>query len=125
MGRRWQEIGRLLEHLPVKDLGIATSANGLARALGGSIGVAILGALLAGPLAHMMQDLGGTRFEGAAALAKLPPALRPQMLAAVEGAYSAVFLACAAMTLFALIAAIFMKELPLRAKAHAGAAAGE
>jgi EmrB/QacA subfamily drug resistance transporter len=111
--------------VPVKNLGIATSANSLARALGGSIGVAILGALLAGPLAHMMQSLGGAPFEGAATLAKLPPALRAQMLAAAEGAYSAMFAACAVMTLLALAAAIFMKELPLRTKAHAGAAAGE
>lgn len=111
--------------VPVKNLGIATSANGLARALGGAVGVAILGALLAGSLAHMMQGLGGARFEGTATLAKLPPDLRAQMLAAAEAAYAMMFFACAAMTLLALAAALFMKELPLRTRAHVGAEAGE
>jgi EmrB/QacA subfamily drug resistance transporter len=111
--------------VPVKNLGIATSANGLARALGGAVGVAILGALLAGSLARMMQGLGGARFEGTATLAKLPPDLRAQMLAAAESAYATMFFACAAMTLLALAAALFMKELPLRTQAHVAAPAGD
>jgi hypothetical protein len=111
--------------VPARNLGIATSANGLARALGGAIGVAILGAVLTGALAQMMQAIGGARFEGAATLAKLAPAPRAQMLAAAEAAYSTMFFVCAAMTSMALAAALFMKELPLRTRAHAGAAAGE
>lgn len=111
--------------VPARNLGIATSANGLARALGGAIGVAILGAVLAGALDAMMQKLGGARFEGAATLAQLPAALRAEMLAAAEAAYAAMFGACAAMTLLALAAALFMKELALRTTAHRGAEPGE
>jgi hypothetical protein len=36
------------------------------------------------------------------------------MVAAAEAAYSTMFYACAAMTLLALAAAVFLKELPLR-----------
>ncbi len=111
--------------VPARNLGIATSANGLARALGGAIGVAILGAVLAGALDDMMQKLGGARFEGVATLARLPPAQRAEMLAAAEAAYAAMFFACAAMTLLSLACAVLMKELPLRTTAHRGSTAGE
>ncbi len=107
--------------VPVRNLGIATSANGLARALGGAIGVAVLGAVLTGSLERMMQSLGGVRFEGAATLAKLAPAVRAQVLATTASAYATMFFACAAMTVVALAIAFFIKELPLRTKAHVGA----
>ena len=110
--------------VPARNLGVATSANGLARMLGGAIGVAILGAVLAESLEVMMQKLGGARFGGAATLAALPPAQRSQLLAMAEGTYAAMFYACAAMTLLALVAALLMKELPLRTTAHRGAAPG-
>ncbi|MBL8664700.1 MAG: MFS transporter [Candidatus Odyssella sp.] len=110
--------------VPARNLGVATSANGLARMLGGAIGVAILGAVLAGSLEVMMQKLGGARFGGAATLAALPPAQRSQLLAMAESTYAAMFYACAAMTLLALVAALLMKELPLRTTAHRGAAPG-
>jgi MFS family permease len=109
--------------VPPRNLGVATSAIGLARMLGGAIGVAILGALLAGSLDEMMRKIGGARFEGAATLAKLPPAVRGQMVATAEGVYAAMFYACAAMTLLSFAAALLMKELPLRTKADHGAAA--
>jgi EmrB/QacA subfamily drug resistance transporter len=109
--------------VPPRNLGVATSAIGLARMLGGAIGVAILGALLAGSLDEMMRKIGGARFEGAASLAKLPPAVRGQMVATAEGVYAAMFYACAAMTLLSFAAALLMKELPLRTKADHGAAA--
>jgi hypothetical protein len=47
------------------------------------------------------------------------------MLAAAESAYATMFFACAAMTLLALAAALFMKELPLRTQAHVAAPAGD
>jgi len=100
--------------VPLRNLGIATSANGLARALGGAIGVAVLGALFTGALAGMMNTFGGARFEGAATLARLAPGPRAALLAAAEAAYATMFFACAAMTLLALAAALFLKELPLR-----------
>lgn len=104
--------------VPARNLGIATSANGLARALGGAIGVAILGAVLTAGLASIMQAMGGVRFEGAKTLAALPAAQRAEMLAKLEGAYSTMFFVCAAMTLLALVAALTMKELPLRTEAQ-------
>lgn len=118
--------------VPARNLGIATSANGLARSLGGAIGVAILGAIIAGALAHMMgavarlsEMMARRPPDDALTLGKLPPTLRAEVLAATESAYATMFLACAAMTLLALAAALFMKELPLRTRAHVGAAAGE
>jgi EmrB/QacA subfamily drug resistance transporter len=111
--------------VPVKNLGIATSANGLARALGGSIGVAVVGAVLAGALAHIAEVL--TKFSAMMILtepltiAKLAPEVRARILAETASGYTTMFAVCAAMTLLALAAALFMKELPLRTEAPVGA----
>jgi len=116
--------------VPPRDIGTATSANGLARSLGGAIGVAIVGALLAGAIAHIIGAVQKITTQAdfitpSAALAKLPPVLRAELLARAEDAYSAMFAACAGMTLLALIAALFQKELPLRTRGEHAAAAGE
>jgi EmrB/QacA subfamily drug resistance transporter len=115
--------------VPAKNLGIATSANGLARALGGSIGVAIVGAVLAGALAHIasvLAQISATMIlprGETLAIAKLAPEIRTRILSETASGYAAMFAVCAAMTLLALVAALFMKELPLRTKAHVGAEA--
>jgi len=79
-----------------RDLGVATGTTGFFRALGGAVGAAVLGAVFA-------QRAGG----GA----------RPDVVAGVEG----VFIAAAPIAALALVAVLFLVELPLRGPAeHAG-----
>ena len=117
--------------VPPRNLGIATSANGLARALGGSIGVAVVGAVVAGALAYIAATIAAISAQvrlqpgETLTLAKLSGEARARILLETSPAYSTMFLACAIMTLLAFAAALLMKELPLRTHAHASAAAGE
>ncbi len=79
-----------------RDLGVATGTTGFFRALGGAVGAAVLGAVFA-------QRAGG----GA----------QPDVVAGVEG----VFIAAAPIAALALVAVLFLVELPLRGPAeHAG-----
>jgi EmrB/QacA subfamily drug resistance transporter len=116
--------------VPPREIGVATSANGLARSLGGAIGVAAVGALLADAIQQVMAALGrasadAALLKAASALARLPEAVRADVLATTASAYAGMFWACAGMTALAFVAALFQKELPLRTRANAGAPAGE
>ena len=73
-----------------RDLGIATASANLFRALGGSIGVALFGAIFAG------------RLDGAPAPA------------AVADALHAVFLAAAPVAALGALVVLTLKEVPLR-----------
>lgn len=107
--------------VPLRDLGTATAATGLARMLGGAIGVAMLGAALAGVLAHVSATLGRVS-EMQVRLPATPLKLsdlglpvRTQLLAENVDAFITLFAVCAGMSALAFVAALFQKELPLRA----------
>jgi EmrB/QacA subfamily drug resistance transporter len=125
----------------MKDMGVASSSTTLFRTLGSSFGVAIMGALFN----HRVQDvmveragaLGGKMTEqsaqlDAASLAKLPVQAREAYQYAVSAGTHSAFLLGAAVAVIALVAAVFVKEVPLRgaggpkpAEEAAGDAAGE
>ncbi|MEU5516347.1 MDR family MFS transporter [Streptomyces griseoaurantiacus] len=125
----------------MKDMGVASSSTTLFRTLGSSFGVAIMGALFN----HRVQDvmveragaLGGKMTEqsaqlDAASLAKLPAQAREAYQYAVSAGTHSAFLLGAAVAVVALVAAVFVKEVPLRgaggpkpAEEAAGDAAGE
>ncbi|MEW2344418.1 MULTISPECIES: MDR family MFS transporter [Streptomyces] len=125
----------------MKDMGVASSSTTLFRTLGSSFGVAIMGALFN----HRVQDvmveragaLGGKMTEqsaqlDAASLAKLPVQAREAYQYAVSAGTHSAFLLGAAVAVVALVAAVFVKEVPLRgaggpkpAEEAAGDAAGE
>jgi len=117
--------------VPLRNLGTATAATGLARMLGGAIGVAALGAILAGALAHVTAMIAQVSHLQVRAptlplkLSDLAPAVRTQLLAENEGAYVTLFAACAAMTALAFLAALFQKEIPLRATHDEAPVVGE
>ncbi|MGA5293020.1 MDR family MFS transporter [Streptomyces koyangensis] len=87
----------------LRDMGAASGATQLFRSLGGSLGVAVFASLFAGAVA------GGT---GGAA-----------HVAAVAHATHLIFLTGALIALAALVAAVFLEEVPLRGKPGAAAPA--
>jgi EmrB/QacA subfamily drug resistance transporter len=78
-----------------RDLGVATGTTGFFRALGGAVGAAVLGAIFAG------RAGGGAH---------------PDIVAGVEG----VFYAAAPIAAVALVAVLFLVELPLRGPGEQG-----
>jgi predicted MFS family arabinose efflux permease len=86
-----------------RDIGIATASANLFRALGGSVGVAVFGALFAG-------GIGSS-----------PQALRANPQAIVDSLQT-VFTVAAPVAALGLLTVLFLTEVPLRGPATAGAA---
>ncbi|MFB7915126.1 MDR family MFS transporter [Streptomyces sp. NPDC056061] len=104
----------------MKDMGVASSATTLFRTLGSSFGVAIMGALFTGQVQdEMVARGGGAATAGsaqldAASLAKLPEAVHEAYRFAVSSGTHLAFLVAASVGVIALLAAVFVKEVPLR-----------
>ncbi|MEV0115481.1 MDR family MFS transporter [Streptomyces sp. NPDC050844] len=107
----------------MKDMGVGSSSTTLFRTLGSSFGVAIMGALFNNRVNDVMTEragsLGGNVTEksaqlDAASLAKLPEAVRDAYQHAVSSGTHSAFLLGSAIGVVALIAAFFVKEVPLR-----------
>lgn len=104
----------------MKDMGVASSSTTLFRTLGSSFGVAIMGALFTGRVSDEMSARGGAgaTMHGAqldaASLAKLPVPVREAYEYAVASGTHIAFLVGASVGLVALVAALFVKEVPLR-----------
>ncbi|MEW2181670.1 MDR family MFS transporter [Streptomyces sp. NPDC005406] len=104
----------------LKDMGVASSSTTLFRTLGSSFGVAIMGALFTGRVSDEMSARGGAgaTMHGAqldaASLAKLPVPVREAYEYAVASGTHIAFLVGASVGLVALVAALFVKEVPLR-----------
>ncbi|WP_329136675.1 MDR family MFS transporter [Streptomyces sp. NBC_00670] len=125
----------------MKDMGVASSSTTLFRTLGSSFGVAIMGALFNNRVQDEMVQragaLGGKMTEqsaqlDAASLAKLPAQAREAYQFAVSAGTHSAFVLGAVVAVVALVAAVFVKEVPLRgaggpktAEGAAGDAAGE
>jgi hypothetical protein len=84
-----------------RDIGIATASANLFRSLGGSVGVAVFGAVFA------------SRLSGAGAASTQP--------AAVAHALHTVFLVAAPIAALGMLVALLLHEVPLRGPAPAGA----
>ncbi|MGW2951431.1 MDR family MFS transporter [Streptomyces eurythermus] len=107
----------------MKDMGVASSSATLFRTLGSSFGVAIMGALFN----HRVQDVMAERAGSvgsqitaksaqldADSLAKLPAAAREAYQHAVSSGTHSAFLLGAVVAVPVLIAALFVKEVPLK-----------
>ncbi|WP_189785592.1 MDR family MFS transporter [Streptomyces capitiformicae] len=107
----------------MKDMGVASSTATLSRTLGSSFGVAIMGALFNSRVQEVMAERAGALGSAvtersaqldAASLAKLPVAAREAyQFAVVAGTHSA-FLLGAGVAVVALVAAVFVREVPLK-----------
>ena len=111
-----------------RDLGSATGATTFFRQMGGTLGAAVFGAILASRLAfHLSEQLGGvgTAAQGGAidtnnlhAIRALPEPVKSGVLTAFTGALTDVFLVGVPVVALALVVALFLKELPLRTGAR-------
>ncbi|MGW0827488.1 MDR family MFS transporter [Streptomyces sp. NPDC002845] len=113
----------------MKDMGVASSSTTLFRTLGSSFGVAIMGALFNNRVYDVMAERAGALGAAAtgqsaqldaASLAKLPEAAREAYQYAVSAGTHAAFLLGASVAVVALVAAVFVKEVPLKGAAGGG-----
>jgi EmrB/QacA subfamily drug resistance transporter len=104
--------------VPRHQLGTATAAGLMFRQVGGSIAVALFGALFA---ARMAEALGGAPIEGLAdvaelgpqRLATLPDAARELVQNAVATAIHPIYFICMGLAISGLLFALALKEVPL------------
>ena len=110
-----------------RDLGVATSNAILFRFIGGSLGTALLGAVLATQLHANVQRLlpgtGALDLISPQSLAGLAPAVRDAYIGAFVASLNTVFLVAAAIAFFGLLVALLLPERPLRETIAAAAEA--
>jgi EmrB/QacA subfamily drug resistance transporter len=112
---------------PPRDIGVATSTATFFRSMGGSLGVALFGAIFASRLTSELKALpgnAGAQFSGGinvspAQVKALDPTIRHDFLLAFVNALQPVFMVGAAVTLVAFVLAWLLKEVPLRGATHA------
>jgi EmrB/QacA subfamily drug resistance transporter len=106
-----------------RDIGIATASVNLFRALGGSVGVALFGAIFAGRLdlwlpREVPAGAAGIDVQGLQAspesLRSMPPQVHEGVAQAVAHSLQTVFLVAAPIAALALLVVLFLRELPLR-----------
>ena len=95
---------------PMADMGVATSSVNFFRSLGGSLGVAVFGAVMAG---HV-SDIDPRLLNSPAQIRALEPAVREPIVSALADGVQAVFVAAIPAIIIAAALAWLLKELPLR-----------
>jgi hypothetical protein len=110
--------------VPYRLLGVATSGSTLFRQVGGSIGVAVFGAIFSNQLAQQLAQRvpAGAHVPTAAnpeVVKQLPPAIHDSYIAAFAAALHPVFLAASAIALTAFGLSWLLRDLPLRKTASA------
>lgn len=105
-------------NVKMSDMGAASAVVAFFRSMGGSIGVSVLGALLASEVAgNIAAATGGTAAHQSHDVPDLST-LHGPALALVEhafgGAFGTIFLVAAPFALIALVCVLFIKEVPLR-----------
>jgi len=118
---------------PAADLGVATATIGFFRTLGGSIGTAVFGALMAAGLTSRLVgalpagvEIDPTALQGSpATILALAPEARDVVVDAFSGAVSTVFLAAVPLALVAFLLMLLLPERPLRETRHVDADADD
>jgi MFS family permease len=114
-----------------RHLGVATSGATFFRTIGGSVGVAVFGAIFSNRLTHELMDhlgaaglpprvlpAGGEHLDPAR-LAKLPPPVHDAVVQAYADALHPVFLTAAGIAVLAFALSWLLEEVPLRTTAGA------
>src|SRR5206468_1139162 len=98
-----------------EDLGIATSAVNFFRAIGGSVGVALVGALFTSRLAHAVSGIvpGHSDLDPTAVKA-LPPTAQAHYVSGFAHALAGTFLYVVPLCMIAVLLAVSLREKPLR-----------
>jgi EmrB/QacA subfamily drug resistance transporter len=111
-----------------RDMGTATSATTFFRQMGGVLGAAIFGAILADRLTHyvtqalpaeVMSRIPPGAIENVEFIKTLPPDAQAPIIESYVQALQDVFLAGVPVTIVALVVAFFIKELPLASRKDA------
>jgi EmrB/QacA subfamily drug resistance transporter len=101
-----------------RNLGAATAGSTTLRSLGGSLGVALLGAIFSSGLTDRLHAAGirakGSLHLDPAQVHALPPAIHDHFLGAFAGALHSVFLWGAVFSAIGFVLALMLKEVPLR-----------
>jgi len=117
------------------DLGVATATTQLSRSVGSALGVAILGTVLTSRLAVEIPrhvPAGAAAGAGAmsagsvlnpAAMAGLPPQVLEGIREALSASLHTAFIAALPFAVIALLATLFIREVPLRTSLHPQTAA--
>jgi len=110
-------------------MGVATSGAMLFRQIGGSIGVALFGAIFANRLGVNLADrLPGTQLPKTAnpeAVAQLPPGIHDAYVSAFAASLQPVFVVGAVVGVAAFLLTWLLREMPLRHSTGTGETAGE
>jgi EmrB/QacA subfamily drug resistance transporter len=126
-------IQNAVEH---RDMGVATSSATFFRQMGGAIGAAVFGAVLASRLSHYLAEQlsgagvgqlpGGAAVEAndVQAIQELAEPVRGLVLSAFSSAVGDVFMVGAPFIVAAFVVALFLREVPLRTGAPAGGGGG-
>ncbi|MPY95485.1 MAG: DHA2 family efflux MFS transporter permease subunit [Acidimicrobiia bacterium] len=114
--------------VPAKDLGAATSSVSFFRSMGGSVGVALFGALFNSGLASRLDGLSIPVGEGSTftpdALDALPADMAGQAVSAFADALTTVFRYAVPLVALAAVLTCLLREAPLRKFTH-GASPGQ
>jgi hypothetical protein len=102
--------------VPRRDLGAATASAAFFRSLGGALGAALAGAVLAAHLHGAAGDAGALP-GGVLQIAELPAAERALVLDAYRAGLSAAFTVGAVIAGLGFLAVLFLPERPLRGAA--------
>jgi EmrB/QacA subfamily drug resistance transporter len=113
--------------VPYKLLGVASSGSTLFRQIGGSIGVAVFGAIFVNQLtSHLADKLpAGAHIPTAVnpvAVKRLPPAIHDVYVTAVTDALHPVFLVASGFAVVAFLLTWLLREIPLKTTAQAPSA---
>jgi MFS family permease len=109
--------------VPLEDLGAATSSVSFFRSMGGSIGVAVFGALFNSSLNQRIEDLSVPVGEASSfsteSLRALPPDTATLVIGAFSDALTSVFLVATPLIAIGFGLTWLLRETPLRSSAHA------
>jgi EmrB/QacA subfamily drug resistance transporter len=133
MGFLMQMVSLIAQNsVELKDMGVASSARMFFQQIGGSLGVAALGALFASRLNAVMGSAGtrgGFRVTGGsldpATVNTLPAAVKPEVLGAIAHAVQSVFVWVVPAAMIVFVLALFIKEVPLRGREQGKEAAAQ
>jgi hypothetical protein len=108
--------------VPFRMMGVGTSGSILFRQIGGSIGLAIFGAIFANSLHHHLPPrLHGPKNVSPNVVKSLPPALHRIYVDAIAASLHPVFVTAAVISGGAFLLTWLLREVPLRDTSHASA----
>jgi hypothetical protein len=98
---------------PVADLGVATSSVTFFRAVGGSVGVALAGAVFNSRISDVLGDAAPTSMTPAQ-ISQLPAAERTVLAGAFADAITPIFLYAVPLLVVGFLVTLLLRERPLR-----------